>query len=143
MGVEVKLVKNKEEYSSCLAIREDVFIKEQGVPRELEIDGYEESATHFLAVIDSRPAGCGRMRVKDRYIKFERIATLAENRQKGVGRTLVKAMEAHAKAMFPTLTPYLHAQLTSQVFYEHLGWKTVGETFTEAGIEHIAMIKPK
>ncbi len=138
----VKLVDNKDQYAECLAIREAVFVEEQGVPRSLEIDEFEDIATHFIAYFGSTPASTGRMHVKDDKVKFERIATISSLRGKGIARMLMLAMEHHSKSAYSDLLPYMHAQLTAATFYEGIGWKKIGAEFSEAGIRHVAMIKP-
>ncbi len=128
-------------YHSALSIRREVFIFEQHVPEELEIDEFELSCDHFLISKDGQPATTGRLRVKGDFIKFERIATLKKFRRLGLGSVLMKEMLAYASMHYPDLKPYMHAQLDVVSFYEKLGWSTHGEVFYEAGIPHRAMRK--
>lgn len=134
---------NSPEYLSALEIRTKVFVLEQHVPQELEVDQYESSAVHFLTTHNGQSAGAGRLRVKDEYIKFERIACLKEFRGTGVGRNLMEFMLAYAQKHYPNLTPYMHSQVEAVPFYEKLGWNYVGNQFFEAGIPHLAMIYRK
>jgi len=140
--IEAKVVTNAKDYKDCLAIREAVFVIEQGVPRDLEIDQFEDQSIHFIAYSAGAPAGAGRLRVKDTFIKFERIATLKSYRGQGIGKVLMQEMERVATTKHQSLTPYMHAQLTAASFYEQLGWQRTGPIFAEAGIEHVAMVKP-
>jgi predicted GNAT family N-acyltransferase len=127
------------EYQEALAIRKEVFIIEQRVPADLEIDEFEETAEHFLIFIDEEGASTGRLRIKDSYMKFERIATRKKFRGFGSGTRLMDEMLHHARALYPELQPYMHAQQDAVSFYERLGWKSEGEIFYEAGIPHQAM----
>ncbi len=136
------LVTTPEQYELALRIRRSVFIEEQGVPEDLEIDGHEKEALHFLCAKGPAPVGTGRLRKKGPFIKFERIATLREHRGSGVGASLMKAMEAHASGHFPHLLPVMHAQKDAVEFYRKLGWRAFGEEFVEAGIVHIFLCKP-
>ena len=43
------------------AIRYNVFVEEQKVPEELEIDGLDDKAKHVLAFVDSVQIGTGRI----------------------------------------------------------------------------------
>lgn len=129
------------EYKLALSIRKEVFVLEQKVPEEIEVDQYEGSCEHFLTTIDGEPAATGRLRVKDAYIKFERIATRKRFRGQGVGRNLMDAMLKHATQKYPQLTPYMHSQLDAVPFYQKLGWISQGEVFFEANIPHMAMVK--
>ena len=138
-----KISFNSSDYDLALGIRRKVFILEQNVPVSIEIDAHEASVDHFLLTVDGVPAATGRLRVKDQWIKFERIATLTEFRGRGVGRELMVEMMAYAAKNHPGLTPYLHSQADAVGFYEKLGWVAEGETFYEANIPHLAMtVKP-
>ncbi len=126
-------------YQHCLFIRRQVFILEQKVPEEIEIDEFENSCDHFLLTSDGKPAATGRLRVKGDKIKFERIATLPEFRGLGVGRDLMEGMTNHARTQYPALIPFMNAQADAIGFYEKLGWECEGDIFFEANIPHRAM----
>lgn len=128
-----------KEYQLALAIRNEVFVIEQHVPADIEVDQYEESSEHFLAILNGEAAGTGRLRVKDNYIKFERIASLKKFRGHGVGRHLMETMLQYAQENHTDLIPYMHSQVEAVSFYEKLGWVTTGEIFYEANIAHRAM----
>lgn len=91
-------------------------------------------------VVAGIPAATGRLRVKNKFIKFERIATLNDYRGQGLGKILMEFMLAHAQKNYPTYTPYMHSQMDAVPFYEKLGWKAQGEIFFEANIPHRVMI---
>lgn len=131
---------NSPEYFSAVKIRKDVFVIEQNIPENLEVDEYENSCQHFLTTVNDIPAGAGRLRVKDQYVKFERIACLKTFRGTGVGSNLMQKMLEYAQKNYPELTPYMHSQTIAVTFYEKLGWKPSGEVFYEADLPHLAMI---
>jgi predicted GNAT family N-acyltransferase len=135
-----KIYYNSPEYQSALFIRREVFIQEQNVPEEIEIDEFECNSHHFLLTKASLPVACGRMRIKATYIKFERIASLKSHRGMGLGKMLMEKMQEFARLNYPELTPYMHSQLDAVPFYEKLGWTKQGEIFFEAGIPHLVMI---
>lgn len=134
-----KIFFNTPEYLETLSIRKEVFIKEQNVPEEIEIDEFECHSHHFLLTKAAVPVACGRMRLKSSYIKFERIASLKSFRGMGLGKMLMEKMQEFARLNYPELTPYMHSQVDSIAFYEKLGWTKQGEIFFEAGIPHLAM----
>lgn len=140
---EIRQVSNAQEKADALAVRREVFVREQNVPESLELDEYDDapSVIHFVAYRDGKPKGAGRLR---RYgadtAKVERVAVLASERGTGLGRELMLAIEQAAReAAITHLT--LNAQCHAQRFYEKLGYQAVGEVFEEAGIEHICMTK--
>lgn len=130
---------NSPKHAEAVKIRKQAFVIEMNIPEELEVDQYENSCEHFLTTIDGLPAGAGRLRVKDQYIKFERIACLKEFRGTGIGRNLMQKMTEHALSHHPKLIPYMHSQADAVPFYEKLGWSRQGDIFFEANIPHLAM----
>ncbi len=139
---EVQKVSTPEELKIAFQIRRQVFVVEQGVAENLELDEYDLEATHFLVHINGKHLATGRMRAKDPFLKFERIATLAEARGRGAGRALMNYMQEFALNNFKKLVPYMHAQNSAIPFYEKLGWLCVGKEFLEADIPHHKMILP-
>ncbi len=117
------------------AIREVVFIEEQGVPREIEWDDADPLCYHVLAERGGVNVGCGRINPEG---KIGRMAVLAQERGKGTGAAILQALVAHARsAAFPRT--YLHAQQHAEPFYRRNGFYQRGEVFEEAGIVHVAM----
>lgn len=119
------------------AIREAVFIKEQGVPPELEYDGLDDTAAHVLAFVGEQPVGTGRV-LDDGHIG--RIAVLPEYRGKGVGARIVLSL-TEAAAVAGLKRVYLGAQLHAVGFYQTLGFTPYGDEFMDAGIAHFHMEK--
>jgi predicted GNAT family N-acyltransferase len=144
LQVRVVLADNERRRADSVTVRRQVFVEEQGVPADLEIDGHEEISTHFVAYCGALPVGAGRFRLKGEappVVKFERIATLAAMRGKGVGKAMMEAMEQAARHRYLGRLLYMHAQLSAASFYDRLGWERVGPEFEEAGIAHVAMRK--
>lgn len=123
------------------AVRWTVFVDEQGVDPDIEIDEHEDQAVHFVAYGGDKPVGAARLREPNPGVgKVERLAVVADYRGSGLGRKLIEAVERHARETgIDTLT--LHGQVRVAEFYEHLGYKRVGEPFEEAGIPHVEMVK--
>jgi predicted GNAT family N-acyltransferase len=138
MSVDVHVITAPwDEHSKTLrAIREEVFIVEQEVPRSLEWDGEDSHSTHFLAVnAIGEYVGCARLLNNG---QIGRMAVLARHRGKGIGALLLAAaVDAGTAAGFERL--FLHAQRYAEEFYRQGGFLPYGEEFTEAGIAHIAM----
>jgi ElaA protein len=125
----------------CVAIRRRVFIDEQGVPEADELDGRDAERAHFLARdAAGRAIGCACLRPYGAQHKVERVAVLPELRGGGLGRDLMTAVEAQARAV-GARDLVLHAQATVVEFYTKLGWTSVGPVFHEAGIAHQKMEK--
>lgn len=138
--ISIKEVDTAGEYQECLSIRRKVFVEEQGVPLEEEIDTFEKESVHFLVHLNEKPVATGRIRLKKGFIKFERIATLPAYRGKGLASALLDVMEKTAASRFAEYLPAMHAQLGALSLYKKRGWLEVGETFQEAGIDHKAMV---
>ncbi|KIV55818.1 GNAT family N-acetyltransferase [Aneurinibacillus migulanus] len=141
----IKRVHNEAEKNQALSVRRLVFIEEQNVPENIEVDVHDDENTatiHVLALDGQGEAvGAGRLREYEPGIgKIERVAVLSSCRSHGLGRLLMEKLEAEATEN-GYHTVKLNAQLQAQPFYERLGYKPEGDTFMDAGIEHIAMVK--
>ncbi|WP_455660683.1 GNAT family N-acetyltransferase [Pradoshia sp.] len=139
--MNIMIVTNEEELQQAYHVRKMVFVEEQHVPIEEEIDHLEEESTHFLAINENEePIGAGRFRVVDSYGKVERICVMAEARSSGVGRALMEAIEQHALSQGIEITK-LNAQVQAIPFYESLGYAVISDEFLDAGIPHRTMKK--
>lgn len=138
--IEVREVVTDQEWQEYINIRHVVFIQEQNVPEEDEIDAYEKESTHFIATLDGQPAGTGRFRLKKGFIKFERVATLKEFRGKGVASAIMDLMEKRAKMKHSDYLPAMHAQIDAVSLYAKRGWIPLGKVFDESGIDHQLMV---
>ena len=121
------------ELDLALAIRRAVFVDEQGVPAELEADGKDPGAEHFVARQGELVVATARARRTDRGWKIERVAVLGAQRGLGVGMALVRGVLELAPA---GLVPYVHAQESALGFWQRAGFVAEGPSFDEAGISH-------
>ena len=122
-------------------IRRRVFIEEQHVPEEIELDADDALAFHALATVDGNAIGCGRMLDHgDGEVKIGRMAVVPEFRGTGVGRDILRFLIDRARAR-GLRRAFLHAQLTAEGFYLKEGFNPLGEVFDEAGIAHRKMEK--
>lgn len=119
------------------AIRHEVFVVEQKVPIELELDDHDATAVHALAWVDDVPVGTGRL-LPDSHIG--RMAVLKSHRSIGVGKALLQALVEQAARRGDT-DVVLAAQWHATGFYEALGFKVEGNQFMDAGIAHVLMRK--
>lgn len=158
MTTGVRRAQTGSEREDALAVRYEVFVEEQGVPEDVEADGEDDEALHFVGYAeadpdfesnsdsdpdsdDLRPVAAGRLRpVGDGVGKVERVAVLESYRGEGWGQEMMAEIEATAEARgIETLV--MHAQLPVEGFYRMLGYETTSEVFEEAGIEHVEMQK--
>lgn len=137
MSVEIKQIVNLTELEQALAIRRQVFCIEQNVSEEIEMDEFDDVATHILAFINDKPVGTARWRFTEEGAKMERFAVLKEYRGKDVGEALVKYTLDKLK---DNDFIYLNAQESVIKFYEKFGFLSVGNRFYEADIPHKKMI---
>ncbi|MEH7307943.1 GNAT family N-acetyltransferase [Neobacillus drentensis] len=136
----VKIVENQKELEDAYSVRKTVFVEEQAVPLEEEIDAYEDEAKHFIMYHDGSPVGAGRFRLVDGYGKVERICVLKEARKIGAGRAIMDSIENFAREN-DIHKLKLNAQTHAIPFYAGLGYEVVSEEFMDAGIPHQTMVK--
>lgn len=136
-----KIVSTPAMLEDAYHIRKCVFVQEQGVPLENEIDQYESIATHVVGYDQNNtPFATGRFRPINNGVKIERIAIMSTHRKLGYGKLLMEYLEEVAKSQGHS-NLILNAQCHAQYFYEKLGYKPVSSVFLEENIEHIAMSK--
>jgi len=130
-----------DEMPAVCAIRYQVFQVEQGVAPELEFDGEDETARHWLVFLDEVPVGTARIRrLGDRIVKVERVAVLKQMRGLGIGQKIMTTILA-VLTQEAIAEVWIHAQEPVRVFYQKLGFEPEGENFVEAGILHVKMRK--
>ncbi|MFD5325023.1 GNAT family N-acetyltransferase [Streptomyces sp. NPDC127092] len=149
MSYDVREAVGQDDRDACFAVRREVFVVEQGVPRELEYDAYDETAVHLLAVrADGVPLGTGRLLLGADAVdktgadasvgSLGRLAVAGAARGLGVGAALVRGIEEAARERGLTAVD-LHAQTHALGFYERLGYVAYGPEFPDAGMPHRAM----
>ena len=138
-------VQTDEQLQQCLEIRKEVFVEEQQVPVELEIDQFdhlEPDAYHLLIEVQGQPAATGRITYyQDNAAKMQRVAVRQAFRSQGIGKVLMLGLENVARELGLEKS-ILDAQLHAVPFYEKLGYVvTSEEPFEDAGIMHHRMEK--
>ncbi len=136
--ITVKIAKTPLDIKKAYGVRELVFMEEQGVSREEEMDEFDGAATHIIAYYDDEVAGCARIRFLGNKSKLERIAVLLRFRKKGIGKKIVDFLVAYSKEKGAT-EAVMHAQIYANDFYVKCGFKPRGEEFMEANIRHVEM----
>lgn len=128
------------DFASIRHVRSTVFIDEQRVPLELEFDDRDGHCRHVLAFDGDTPVATGRLDL-DYGGKVGRVAVVATHRRTGVGRAIMLRLHEIAREQrLPRL--WCNAQLTAVPFYIGLGYRTIGDQFVEAGIDHVRMELP-
>jgi len=138
--ISVRIARTLSDMERAFAVREEVFIRGQRVPRSIEMDGRDGEARHFLAFYRGRLAGCARIRFIGRRAKLERIAVREPYRRRGLGRAITARLVGYARRM-GAKEALMHAQCRAGDFYEKCGFKPRGGVFLEAGMRHRRMIK--
>lgn len=140
MGLVIRKTETKKEYFNALDIRKIVFIDEQNVPIELEIDEYDKCATHFIVINDDEIVGTARLVISDKNGKIGRMCILKEYRNKGIGSKLLSVIIEDSKRNNIDYL-YLNAQINAMQFYEKNGFIVDGQEFMDAGIPHKQMVR--
>ncbi len=120
------------------AVREKVFIEEQGVPKEIEQDSNDKDSYHVIIMEDDIAVGTGRIIYDDGIPLIGRIAVLKEHRGKKYGDLIVRKLVDFCFRNGESRVE-VHAQIQVLSFYESIGFIAYGETYLEAGIEHQSM----
>ena len=142
----IKILESKEELDLGFALRIEVFVKEQNVPVELELDDkdYSDNTVHIGYFSDDKLIGVARLIDMDKdVIHIGRVVIDKEYRGKGIGRKLIVGCETTAKNILKReVIIELSAQIQAEKFYESLGYNRVNDKiYLDAGIEHVDMRK--
>lgn len=121
--------------SEASRVRCVVFVQEQHVPPEIEMDDQDKVCVHAIAYTQGRAVGTGRL-LPDGHIG--RMAVLRESRKLGIGGALLERLvqEARDRGMKQVV---LSAQTHALGFYHRHGFKEEGSVYEEAGIPHQEM----
>jgi predicted GNAT family N-acyltransferase len=138
--IEVREARDAAEREALLALRHEVFVDEQGVPRELEIDEHDERAIHIVAFEDGQLVGTCRLLQAGTQAKFGRLVVARPARGRGIGAALLAEAERQARALGCDQM-VLAAQTSAMGLYERAGYAARGEVYLDAGIEHVTMEK--
>ena len=121
-------------------LRTAVFVREQGIPADVEADALDASARH--AVLYNRlgqPVATGRLLQQAPGVgRIGRMAVDRSVRGAQWGRVLLAALVEAARARGDTQVQ-LHAQCSAQGFYERAGFTVAGAPYEEAGLAHVLM----
>ena len=140
-GLEVKLVVTESELEQAIAVRFRVFVTEQSIPPEEELDAADATATHAIALFQGKVVGTGRLVLNDSsQAHIGRMAVDAAWRRKGVGARILEFLEQSARSQ-GLKRCVLHAQEYVKSFYAAHGYQEHGEPFLEVGIPHVEMRK--
>ena len=122
--------------AACRQLRRSVFIEEQGVSENREVDDQDDEAVHLLASVDGIPMGSARLLTYGDIGKIGRVCVLIPARGTGLGAALIRAAVDQFRQ-----TPGIHrvrlgAQSHALGFYERLGFTAFGDEYLDAGIAH-------
>ncbi|ARU31214.1 GNAT family N-acetyltransferase [Sulfuriferula sp. AH1] len=124
---------------AAFALRREVFVVEQNVPLELEIDEHDTSAIHFVMKQNGKVVATLRLLSYGDQIKIGRVAVKQPLRRQGLGtKLMLRGIRYAAESGFSSVI--LDAQVISMPFYHTLGFIKEGTEFDDAGIPHMRMV---
>jgi predicted GNAT family N-acyltransferase len=133
--LKIELLPWQDARDAARRIRLAVFVDEQRVPPELEMDEDDAPSLHTLAFVDGKAVGTARL-LPDGHIG--RMAVLKGWRGRGVGAAMLKRLIEAARNRGDREV-MLSAQLHALGFYRAHGFAAEGPVYEEAGIPHQAM----
>lgn len=133
------------DFYEIVRIRFDVFVMEQKITCEYDIDEIDKISHHVMAINDN-----GEMvsycRIINEGIVYDessigRVVTLKKHRNKGIGYNVIKKALDFIKENLKYKNVKLSSQEHAIGFYEKLGFKVCSEVYLDANIPHVKMIK--
>ena len=138
--IEVRWAAGDNDVQAAVAVREQVFCREQGVPREEELDGRDGEARHVVAVEPgaSRVLGTLRLLIDGDTAKVGRVAVECDWRRRGIATRMLELALDGARQR-GCARARLAAQLPAMRLYERAGFAVESDEFDDAGITHVWM----
>jgi predicted GNAT family N-acyltransferase len=129
-----------EDVRGAIAVREQVFCVEQGVPRAEELDGRDDEALHLVALApgEERVIATLRLLFDERRAKVGRVAVERDWRQRGIASRMLELALTRAREQ-GAQEARLASQLDATGLYEQAGFSVESEPFDDAGIAHVWM----
>ena len=134
-------IEQTTDLAACLALRRTVFIEEQRVPEDREIDDLDGGAIHLLATHENEPIGSARILLDGDTGKIGRVCVLPRARGTGLGAALIRAALDVLRVQPGITRAKLGAQTHALGFYEKLGFTAYGPVYDDAGIPHRDMTR--
>lgn len=129
--------------AACRALRLAVFVDEQGVPLDEEIDDMDNISTHLLATDENGNAvGTARLYEVGNIGKIGRVCVLKQARGTGLGAALIEESLTELRKRSDLRQAKLGAQMHAIPFYQKFGFEIVGEQYLDGGIPHFDMVLP-
>ena len=128
------------EFYKLVRLRIDTFVVEQQRIYH-ELDDNDLKAFHVYWINEQTGAAEGYARVFESagHVTFGRVVTSDSARGTGLGRRLIEAVIALCKEQWPDEEIIIESQEQVVGFYQKLGFKTSGDTFTFEGTPHVEM----
>jgi predicted GNAT family N-acyltransferase len=140
--VRIELMPWERARAEASRIRFRVFVEEQGVPRDIELDERDADCVHALAYEHGKVVGTGRLLPREEGARavahIGRMAVLPECRGRGIGSRILESLIGKARERGEELVA-LSAQVHAVEFYRSHGFQPMGEIYEEAGIPHRKM----
>lgn len=144
----------KDFFEICYDLRYKIFVVEQNVPEDRELDGLDNESLHVIMYSDKTPIGVARIRFVNSKVKIERVGIISTFRGKGAGTYLMKSILDHIRTIYESKnnniddvvgvelskeklkTIVLGSQVQAIGFYEKLGFNVISDVYVDAGIDH-------
>jgi putative N-acetyltransferase (TIGR04045 family) len=140
LDVEVRWATSDRELAGAVAVREQVFCREQGVAKEEELDGLDDQALHLVAIEPDRERVVATLRLllANGDAKIGRVAVERDWRRRGIAARMLEMAIARAGER-GCERARLAAQIQATALYAQAGFAVESEPFEEAGIAHVWM----
>jgi len=136
MALVIRFTQNNKDMLSCLNLRRTVFIEEQNVPKNEEVDGDDPDCDHILLTVSDIPVGAARLKYYNDFIKVQRVCVLKNYRGQGIGSKIINFIIRHVEKNDIRSSVRLGSQIHALEFYKRLGFIEFGEEYLDAGILH-------
>jgi predicted GNAT family N-acyltransferase len=133
------VIDSLDQMEDVIAIRNEVFVEEQGLAGRVADDPDDRYSVHVLAAIGDEVVGTGRALFVGDQSQIAWVAVRRPYRGRGVGRAIMEHLLQISKDQGVRVVT-LNAQTHALRFYEALGFEPYGRRFYMSNIEHQHMM---
>lgn len=127
------------ELYALLWLRDEVFVVGQKITAESEVDGEDPECTHVLGRdADGKIVATARLFLGKSPVKVGRVAVHPRLQGQSVGTQLMR----YVNDLIGDRPSAMSAQAHLERFYGLVGWRRIGDVYSEAEIDHVQMVRP-